>query len=645
MADPKEVALKKMRDIAVKELDAKNEVDKAEAEADRAKSELENASDADPRPHNLQEYIDYEYWADGEYKRLHRVYEAVRIEYGRTYMEAQQTGLTSDQIHAAAQAARAASTNTDIIVRGTFRTSLVGLSPIYRKEMVAKAGAGVSVGIESKLIQLYRCLSVNISQELFYLTYRAIPDTTRLQSAIVYDLESLKKDRERIIPPRVLTEVKKVISSIEYDSIVVDKSNNDKSYISYSDVPIKDGTLKLHKEITDSVKAEYKETDKPSTIPLFFIFITPGGHASLIIYIPQPSTGSPKLFSFGLGFGGEGSGSGATADETGPTAAAKGPTAAVTGAVTGQVQLYSPDFLVKPESGNYKLIDMGFLKQKHIDRINLYLKDAVGNVNINLRNNVYINTEERSKVAEKKEEDLKGDVIKTLENYLQNGYLDSFASRPAQRGGAKKEPGFHYFYSAIKLKKTYSYVSLGVGFTKDYVNCTSFLSDIFSDRITCGIRQTGYLVADPMQCVGYAALKMNKDVQTAHDKAKKTKNIGHFFTKLPNSDYKFREIYKSEMNNIFVGVFMSIYLETERSTGYLKNIFDYLNYEDRTLLKTAYNYAAKCVGAACKHPLLSTTLAAGTAAAAAGLALHTLPRGGTRRAKQGKNRRSTQRRT
>ena len=145
MADPKEVAklkeaaLKKMRDIAVMELDAKNEVDKAEAEADRAKSELENASDADPRPHNLQEYIDYEYWADGEYQRLHHAYEAVRIEYGRTYMQAQQTGLTSDQIHAVAQAARAASTNTDIIVRDIFRKSLVGQSPIYTKEMVDKA--------------------------------------------------------------------------------------------------------------------------------------------------------------------------------------------------------------------------------------------------------------------------------------------------------------------------------------------------------------------------------------------------------------------------------------------------------------------------------------------------------------------------
>ena len=90
---------------------------------------------------------------------------------------------------------------------------------------------------------------------------------------------------------------------------------------------------------------------------------------------------------------------------------------------------------------------------------------------------------------------------------------------------------------------------------------------------------------------------------------------------------------------------MSIYLETNRSTGYLKNIFDYLNYEDRTMLQKAYNYTAKCVGAACEHPLLSATLAAGTAAAAAGLALHTLPRGGTRRAKQRKNRRSTQRRT
>lgn len=638
MADPKEVAklkeaaLKKMRDIAVMELDAKNEVDKAEAEADRAKSELENASDADPRPHNLQEYIDYEYWADGEYQRLHHAYEAVRIEYGRTYMQAQQTGLTSDQIHAVAQAARAASTNTDIIVRGVFRKPLVGLvdkSPIYTQEMVAKAGAGVSVEIESKLIQLYRCLSVNISQELFYLTYRAIPDTTRLQSAIVYELQPLEPGGP--VPRAVFREVGKTITSIEYDSIVVDKSNNDKSYISYSNVPIKPGTLKLHKEITDSVKANYNETDKPSTIPLFFIFITPGGHASLIIYIPQTSAGIPKLFSFGLGFGGDGSGS--------------GPTAAATGAVMGQVQLYSPDFLVKPESGKYKLIDMGFLKQKHIDRINLYLKESDNNVNINLRNNVYISTEDRSKVAEEKEEDLKDNVIETLKNYLENGYLDSFASRPAQRGGAKKEPGFHYFYSAIKLNKTYSYVSAGVGLTKDYVNCTSFLSDIFSDRITCGIRQTGYLVADPIQCVGYAALKMNKDVQVAHDKAKKTKSIGHFFTKLPNSDYKFREVYKSEMNNIFVGVFMSIYLETERSTGYLKNIFDYLNYEDRTPLKTAYNYAAQCVGAACKHPLLSTTLAAGTAAAAAGLALHTLPRGGTRRAKRRANRRSTQRRT
>lgn len=629
MADPKEVALKNMREIAVRELRAKNEVDRAEEVADTAKSELEQAEDMNLP--TLQQYIDYEAWADGEYQRLHRAYEAARIEYGKTYLEAQQTGLTSDGIHAVAQAARAASTNTDIIVRDIFRDSLVGKSPIYTQEMIDKATKSrVSVEIESKLMQLYRCLSVNISQELFYLTYRAIPDNTRLQSAIVYELEPLKLGVPRVIPPGVLSEVKKVISSIEYDSIKVDKSNNDKSYISYPDVPVLPGTLKLHKEITDSVKADYKETDTPSTIPLFFIFITPGGHASLIIYIPQPSTGSPKLFSFGLGFGGEGSGS--------------GPTAAATGPITGQVQLYSPDFLMKPESGKYKLIDMGFLKQKHIDRINLYLKSG-GNVNINLRNNVYINTEERSEVAKEKEVVLKENVIKTLEEYLTKGYLNSFAPRPAQRGGAKVEPGFHYFYSSIKLNKTYSYVSAGAGLTHDYVNCTSFLSDIFSDRITCGIRQTGGLVADPVQCVGYAALKMNKNVQAAHDKAKKTKSIGHFFTKQPNSDYKFREIYKTEMNNIFVGVFTSIYLETNHSTGYMKNIFDYLNYEDRTM----FQWAANCVGAACKDPRVkgvAAALATGVAGLALGAAAGTMLRkGGTRRAKQSKNRRSTQRRT
>jgi hypothetical protein len=630
-ANPKELALDKMRKIAVEELRLKNIAEKAEEEAENARLELDNASDTQPRPDNMQEYIDNEHELTEIAKKTKEEYEAAKDEYVKVFYEGINVGLSYIEMQTAAKTEIAADTNTDIIVRGIFRDSLVGKSPIYTQEMIDKATKSrVSVGIESKLMQLYRCLSVNISQELFYLTYRAIPDNTRLQSAIVYELEPLKLGVPRVIPPGVLSDVKKVISSIEYDSIKVDKSNNDKSYISYPDVPVLSGTLKLHKEITDSVKAEYKETDKPSTIPLFFIFITPGGHASLIIYIPQPSTGSPKLFSFGLGFGGEGSGS--------------GPTAAATGPITGQVQLYSPDFLMKPESGKYKLIDMGFLKQKHIDRINVYLKSG-GNVNINLRNNVYINSEERSEVAKEKENVLKENVIKTLEEYLTKGYLDSFASLPAQRGGTTSETGFHYFYSSIKLNKTYSYVSAGVGLTKDYLNCTSFLSDIFSDRITCGIRQTGYLVADPVQCVGYAALKMNKNVQAAHDKAKKTKSILHFFTKQPNSDYKFREIYKSQMNNIFVGVFMSIYLETNRSTGYLKNIFDYLNYEDRTMLQKAYNYTAKCVGAACEHPLLSATLAAGTAAAAAGLALHTLPRGGTRRAKQRKNRRSTQRRT
>ena len=629
MADPKEVALENMRKIAVAELLAKNEVDKAEEVADRAKLELEQAEDMNLP--TLQQYIDYEDWANGEYQRLHAAYEVLRIQYGNTYIIALQTGLPSVQIDAAAEAARAASTNTDIIVRDIFRKSLVGQSPIYSQEMVDKAvrEGGVSLRIESKLMQLYRCLSVNISQELFYLTYRAIPDTTRLQSAIVYELQPL--ERGAPVPSGVFREVKKTIASIEYDSILVDKSNKDKSYIPYTDVPIKPGTLKLHKEITDSVKANYNETDKPSTIPLFFIFITPGGHASLIIYIPEPSAGSPKLFSFGLGFGGDGSGS--------------GPTAAATGPVTGKVQLYSPDFLVKPESGKYKLIDMGFLKQKHVDRIDLYLKESDNNVNINLRNNVYINTEDRSKVAEKKEEVLKEDVIERLGEYLQKGYLDSFAHRLAQRGGAKKEPGFHYFYSAIKLNKTYSYVSAGAGLTHDYVNCTSFLSDIFSDRITCGIRQTGYLVADPIQCVGYAALKMDKDVQAAHDSAKKTKSIGHFFTKQPNSDYKFREIYKSQMNNIFVGVFTSMYLETERSTGYLKEIFDYLNYEDRTVLQ----WAAKCVGNACGDPVARRVAAAtltGVVGLGAGALAGTMLReGGTRRAKRRANRRSTQRRT
>jgi len=632
-------ALKEIREISRLEIEAKNKADRAEEEADRARLELEQALEAEPQPDDIQYYIENDFTLDTIANAARAHAEILRREYGKTYMKALGTGLKSEEIYVAAQQALAADTNTDIQVIRTFRTSLLDLSPIYTQEMVAKAGEAVSVGIESKLMQLYRCLSVNISQELFYLTYRAIPDTTRLQSAIVYELEPLKLGVPRVIPPGVLSEVKKVISSIEYDSIKVDKSNNDKkkSYISYTDVPIKPGTLKLHKEITDSVKADYKETDNPSTIPLFFIFITPGGHASLIIYIPQPSTGSPKLFSFGLGFGGEGSG-----QPSGPAASQE--ITGATGYITGQVQLYSPDFLVKPESGKYKLIDMGFLKQKHIDRINLYLKSG-GDVNINLRNNVYINSEERSEVAKEKEEVLKENVIDQLKNYLQKGYLNSFAPRPVQRGGAAPEPGFHYFYSSIKLNKTYSYVSAGAGLTHDYINCTSFLSDIFSDRITCGIRQTGGLVADPVQCVGYAALKMNKNVQAAHDKAKKTKSIGHFFTKQPNSDYKFREIYKTEMNNIFVGVFTSIYLETNHSTGYMKNIFDYLNYEDRTM----FQWAANCVGAACKDPRVkgvAAALATGVAGLALGAAAGTMLRqGGTRRAKQSKNRRSTQRRT
>jgi hypothetical protein len=653
-ADPKQLALDKMRKIAVEELRLKNEAEEAEEKAEAARLELDNASDTEPRPDNMQEYIDNEFRLTEIAKEKKKAYEDAKDEYVKVFYEGIAAGVPWEQMQQTAKAARAGIQNPDIIViNEEFRKRLVDLRPtIYTKEMVDKAEAGTSVGPESKLIQLYRCLSVNISQELFYLTYRLIPDNTRrLQSAIVYKLAPLPPDREeRIIPPGVLTQIKSGLTSSGYDTINPGKNNN-KSYISYHNVPVLPGTLKLDEEITKRVKAEYKETDIPSTIPLFFIFITPRGHSSLVICIPTTESGPPKLFSFGLGFDGGGSGSARSAPATNATEPARNATKAVIQGGTGKVQLYSPDFLVDPDNGEYKLIDMGFLKQKHIDKINVYLASG-GNVGIHLRNNRYLDMQERAESATKKETVIKENVIETLGEYLQNGYLDSFASpRPAQSGGQtrtdeeKLGATFHYYYSSIGLNKTYSYISAGVGFTKDYLNCTSFLSHIFSDRINCGIRQSGYLVADPRQCVGYAVLKMNKNVQAAYANAKKTKSFGHFFTKQPIADYTFRGIYESQMNNIFVGVFTTIHLETKHSTGYMKEIFDYLNYEDRTMFQRLKN----CVGAACSdsrvREVAKTLATAAVGVGTGALAATMLRQGGTRRAKQRKNRRSTQRRT
>jgi hypothetical protein len=128
-------------------------------------------------------------------------------------------------------------------------------------------------------------------------------------------------------------------------------------------------TFEINPELAGEVKSEYtSEKDRLNEIPIYIFLTDRNAHASIMVF----SRG--VLYSLGLGYVGEHMKMGRF--EKDPS-------------IMSKAGLYSPDYLVRPESKTssdkpykYKIVDVGFLKQKHLTRINNILKSSTGDVEV-----------------------------------------------------------------------------------------------------------------------------------------------------------------------------------------------------------------------------------------------------------------------
>lgn len=197
-------------------------------------------------------------------------------------------------------------------------------------------------------------------------------------------------------------------------------------------------SYKIHNDLDSNVEDTYTYSSDRSgrigNIPIYFVVLTTntptqlGGHASIIIYY------GGKLFSVGLGV--------QRAQILVNIRAALGKPAAPSARAISEffsaAVLWSPDNNINLEDVvSYKIIDIGFLKRKHINRIQEYLNRAIKKVDIELTS-------------------------------LPNNKI-----------------GFDNL--TINLNKLYSLVGspLITAATGTAINCVIFAADIFKERLMC----------------------------------------------------------------------------------------------------------------------------------------------------------------
>jgi hypothetical protein len=164
----------------------------------------------------------------------------------------------------------------------------------------------------------------------------------------------------------------------------------------------------------------YREGDIP---PIYFAIMTQQGHAAIAVYY------GGKFFSFGLGTDEAGLSYGAGAN------------------ISGNAVFMTPDPILNKEiikSSNYKIVDIGFLKHKHLEKINDFLKVTTNSLTL---------------------------------TYNYNNIVTAF----------------------IDLKKKYHYYSVAplASLVKNYVNCISFMTTVFKDSLSCSIAK---MIAHPYYC-------------------------------------------------------------------------------------------------------------------------------------------------
>lgn len=316
--------------------------------------------------------------------------------------------------------------------------------------------------------------AINAGEEVRYIYNNLIIPSTGVQPAIRVTLSTIDKIREKrvtknangknvtsyyTITPSTYTQILGTVNGSVPKKNMATPEELIPGSLDLTFFEMEGGSYSFNSEIETHVKDTYEITAPVTSIPIYFIVITRGGHATLFIYL------NGMMYSLGLGLSGEhsqvipGAASSAAASNEHVSLPRSAPEY-LPGSVMGASMManssnpnqysravfFSPDSLLRTEQDSF-LVDFGFFKKGHLNRIKEYLK----------------------KVPTPK---------KTIIFYKRNQ--------------------FSSFY--IDLDLDYYYISnpLITQLRKNHVNCTSFIQDIFRERVNCGV--AGGIAVDPRRC-------------------------------------------------------------------------------------------------------------------------------------------------
>lgn len=170
-----------------------------------------------------------------------------------------------------------------------------------------------------------------------------------------------------------------------------------------------------------------------STPPLYFLLVNPEfsrHHATLLFWVKQ------KFYSIGVGYSGNLIG-------------------AIPSELLGKPSLYTPDYML---NDNYTIVDIGIVRKSHVEKIQEYI-----NLITNIRAGYKFLTPSAAQIQV-------NDNTNSFKNFLHTDIDHSIYTKTL-------------FCSLDKV----SYCAAAWNTSNRLTNCTNFIANIFSDRITCEI--------------------------------------------------------------------------------------------------------------------------------------------------------------
>jgi hypothetical protein len=233
------------------------------------------------------------------------------------------------------------------------------------------------------------------------------------------------------------------------DALVAARGPRDDYSFEYNHAP------QLNPYLDDAVKDTYDIENKIEDIPLYLVFYTEHPqHLSLMVFY------AGNLYSVGFGYLG-----------------AK--MSSVSSEILGVGAFYNPDYLIKPSGRNrfgkphkYKLVSIGFFTRTHANRIIEVFSDRTDRFSSTL-------------------------ITRTVSIVDEDGnpVLDD-TGNPTIVSESKFDSAM------IPLKTVYAKTSRG-NIGTSYLNCTSFLVYVFSEKIKCRYLKGAFVFEHPAECKAY----------------------------------------------------------------------------------------------------------------------------------------------